>query len=258
MRHPDVTFIDTGDSINNEEIEKDQADDEFYTLRPKINEDNDPDSNKMETVEPKLLITTGYNPSFLVKKFIRNELLWLFPNIEYRPRKNYKIKEIIEFCKNRNFTALIILGERIQKPFELIISHLPDGPTATFRLSNIVHHDDLESPAERTEHYPELNFKNFDTRLGKRIQRVLESLFSTKRDYNGRAILTLHNQRDYIFLRVHRYMFNSMDEVRIQEMGPRITFRLLSLQNSSFDPKFGEYEWYRKKEHDSSKLEWYL
>ncbi len=140
----------------------------------------------------------------------------------------------------------------------MIISHLPEGPTATFRISNFLSHKELNNSAERTEHYPELIFKNFDTRLGRRIGRMLECLFPATRDYAGRAVATFHNQRDYIFLRVHRYMFDSTTAVRIQEMGPRFTLRLLSLQSGTFDRQFGEYEWFRKKVDDDDKLEWYM
>ena len=153
---------------------------------------------------------------------------------------------------------MIVVTERLKQPFQLIISHLPEGPTATFRISNFLAHKDLKDPAERTEHYPELIFKNFDTRLGRRISRLLECLFPATRDYEGRAVATFHNQRDYIFLRVHRYIFDGTKEVRIQEMGPRFTLRLLTLQSGTFDRQFGEFEWYRKKIHDDDKLEWYL
>ncbi|EPY25141.1 ribosome production factor 1 [Strigomonas culicis] len=204
-----------------------------------------------------MLLTTGEHPCYRTKQMVK-EIRWLFPNAVYRPRKNYTLKEITQFCINREFTDLLVVTDRLKEPHNLIVSHLPKGPTATFRVSNFLTHAQLEDAAPRTEHYPELIFKNFDTRLGRRISRLLQCLFPSKRDYAGRAVATFHNQRDYIFLRTHRYIFDSMDEVRLQEMGPRFTLRLLTLQSGTFDTKFGEFEWYRKKEHDADKLEWYL
>lgn len=240
-RKPDVTIVD---DVNDTEIVLDEQDDEFARYY-------------RERKNPKVLITTCRRPAFKTKLFVR-ELLWLIPNSIYRPRKDYGIKEITEFCKNRQMTDLIIIGERIKQPFEMIVSHLPEGPTATFRLSNFIAHNDLDKPAERTAHYPELNLKNFDTRLGRRIGRMIEALFPAKRDFEGRAIATFHNQRDFIFLRAHRYVFDSTNAVRIQELGPRFTMRLMTLQQGTFDTQFGEFEWFRKKVHDADKHEWYL
>jgi ribosome production factor 1 len=241
MRKPDITIVD---DVEDDEIKLDEKDDEFAKFYE-------------ERKNPKILITTCEKPSFRTKLFIK-EALWLFPNSTFRPRKDYGLKEIIQFCKNRDFTDVIVITERLKQPFEMIISHLPEGPTATFRLSNFIMHSELEGKAERSKHYPELNLKNFDTRLGRRMARMFESLFPATRDYEGRAVATFHNQRDFIFVRVHRYVFDGMKEVRLQEMGPRVTLRLLSLQQGTFDTTFGEFEWFRKKEHDGDKLEWYL
>ena len=244
LRREDVTMVNTGEVDDEAEIRQDEADDEFAKFfRTKRN--------------PKVLITTCRKPNYRTRLFV-HELKWLLPNSTARPRKDYQIKEIVGFAKQRGFTDLVIVGERLKKPYELIISHLPEGPTATFRVSNFFMAKELENTAERTEHYPELIMKNFDTRLGRRIARFFEALFPATRDYEGRAVATFHNQRDYIFLRVHRYIFDSMKEVRIQEMGPRMTLRLMAIQQGTFDTKFGEYEWFRKKEHDSDKLAWYL
>ncbi|CAJ1028738.1 ribosome production factor 1, putative [Leishmania guyanensis] len=240
-RRVDVTILENKEDA---EIINDEADDEFAAFfRDRQN--------------PRTLITTGEHPCFRTKQLVK-ELLWLVPNSIYRPRKSYTLKEITQFCCNREFTNLLVVTDRIKEPHNLIVSHLPEGPTATFRVSNFLSYAQLEDPAPRTEHYPELIFKNFDTRLGRRIARMLECLFPATRDYAGRAVATFLNQRDYIFLRTHRYIFDSLKAVRLQEMGPRFTLRLLSLQSGTFDRQFGEYEWYRKKEHDADTLEWYM
>ncbi|KAG5501396.1 hypothetical protein JKF63_03209 [Porcisia hertigi] len=240
-RKSDVTIVENKEDA---EIVNDEADDEFAAFF-------------RDQKNPRTLITTGEHPCFRSKQFVK-ELLWLVPNSIYRPRKSYTLKEITQFCCNRGFTDLLVVTDRIKEPHNLIVSHLPEGPTATFRVSNFLTYAQLEDPAPRTEHYPELIFKNFDTRLGRRISRMLECLFPATRDYAGRAVATFHNQRDYIFLRTHRYIFDSLEAVRLQEMGPRFTLRLLSLQSGTFDRQFGEYEWYRKKEHDTDTLEWYM
>lgn len=241
LRQPDVTIIEDKEDA---EILKDEADDEFSAFFK-------------DRKNPKTLITTGEHPCFRTKQLVK-ELLWLIPNSIYRPRKSYTLKEITQFCINREFTDLLVVTDRLKEPHNLIVSHLPEGPTATYRVSNFLSYAQLEDPAPRTEHYPELILKNFDTRLGRRIARMFECLFPATRDYAGRAVATFHNQRDYIFVRTHRYIFDSLEAVRLQEMGPRFTLRLLTLQSGTFDRQFGEFEWYRKKEHDADTREWYL
>ena len=86
--------------------------------------------------------------------------------------------------------------------------------------------------------------KNFTTKIGYRASRLLNSLFPQKPDLEGRRVVTFHNQRDYIFFRHHRYIFSEdYKNVHLQEIGPRFTLRLLSIQKGTFDNEFGEHEW---------------
>ena len=39
------------------------------------------------------------------------DLLTTLVGAEYRPRGNYHIKEMVEYCKNREYTHLIIVAE---------------------------------------------------------------------------------------------------------------------------------------------------
>lgn len=47
-------------------------------------------------------------------------------------------------------------------------------------------------------------------------------------------------------LHLCRYIFKNEKKVGIQELGPRFTLKLRSLQKGTFDSKFGEYEWVLK------------
>jgi len=73
--------------------------------------------------------------------------------------------------------------------------------------------------------------------------------------------VTFHNQRDYIFVRHHRYIFpedKKGEKARLQEIGPRFTLKLKSVQSGAFDASRGEYEWVHKKENDTSKKRFFL
>ena len=69
---------------------------------------------------------------------IMKEIVAAFPNTEYYERKNFLIKNVIEWAKDRGFTDLMLWYEKNGKPHTLILSHLPKGPTATFRVSSVM------------------------------------------------------------------------------------------------------------------------
>ena len=132
----------------------------------------------------------------------------------------------------------------------------------------------LPNVGRKTSHQPEIILNNFTTRLGRRVGRMLGSMFYAKPAFQGRQAVTFHNQRDYIFVRHHRYIFEERGDdtkkdkakppakrviARLQELGPRFTLRLRWLQDGTFDTKFGEYEWFhRRKQMDTSRRKFHL
>ena len=130
-----------------------------------------------------------------------------------------------------------MLGEDQKKITSLSVSNLPKGPTAMFRVSNVVLAKDIKGHGRPTSHRPEVLLNNFKTKMGVRVGRLLGSLFNNDPQFVGRRAVTFHNQRDYIFFRHHRYIFETKpnasvgrDEkgvrARLQELGPRFTLRL--------------------------------
>lgn len=87
---------------------------------------------------------------------------------------------------------------------------------------------------------------------------MIASLFPQDPNFRGRQVATFHNQRDFIFFRYHRYIFENKKLVRIQELGPRFNIKLKKLQKGVFDPKEGEYEWIHKKTMDTSRRRFFL
>ena len=55
-----------------------------------------------------------------------------------------------------------------------------------------------------TDHEPEVILNNFTTRLGHSVARLLASWFPQVPQFQGRRVVTFHNQRDFIFIRHHR------------------------------------------------------
>jgi len=87
---------------------------------------------------------------------------------------------------------------------------------------------------------------------------MFATLFDQRAEFRGRQVVTLRNQRDYIFFRRHRYMFYEEGKnVEIQEIGPRFTLKLMYLHQGLFDPDHAEYEWKWNEDMGLEKLKWY-
>jgi len=243
-REPDDTMV----VPNDEEVQLDTAVDEFA--------DYFANSNK----NPKILITTSltYEPKGKITRAFIGDLVRMIPNMKYRPRKKYKLPDIVEFCKLGKYTDLIVVNEDRKKPHSLILCHLPYGPTAIFRLTSIVRPRRIHNHAAPTDHFPELILNNFNTRLGHTVGRMFTALLPPRPEFEGRRVMTFHNQRDFIFFRHHRYIFDSTEKARIQEIGPRFCLKLKTLQHGTFDSQFGEYEWVPKKDLITSRRRFFL
>jgi len=134
------------------------------------------------------------------------EIKGAIPGCEYYERKNYQIKHVIEWAKERGFTDLLLFYEKNGKPHSLILSHLPEGPTATFRVSGLkLRNQIVNHGAAPGDTQPELILNNFDTMLGHRIGRMMAALFPQVPNLKTRRVITMHNQRDFVFFRHHRY-----------------------------------------------------
>lgn len=244
MRVPDETMVE---DHNDEDIVGEQNIDEF-----------DKYFNREST--PKILITTNRRPRGKIFDFLK-ELKLTIPNIYYYPRQNFRIKEIIEWVKKREFTDVMVWQEKNGIPHSLILSHLPDGPTATFRVSGIKLNEEIQNHGANNGLMvaPELILNNFDTMLGSRMGRMIAALFPQDPELEKRRVVTFHNQRDFVFFRHHRYEFNS-DGTRaaLQEVGPRFTLKLHKLQLGTLDSKAGEFEFLYKPKDGVNRKKFFL
>eukprot|EP01094_Clydonella_sp_ATCC50884_P002177 TRINITY_DN11671_c0_g1_i3.p1 TRINITY_DN11671_c0_g1~~TRINITY_DN11671_c0_g1_i3.p1 ORF type:complete len:416 (+),score=150.54 TRINITY_DN11671_c0_g1_i3:117-1250(+) len=207
---------------------------------------------------PKIVVTTTPFPTPAAKNFIK-DMLDVFTGAEYRARSNYHIKEMVEYCKHREYTHLVVVGEAKKQLQSITVICLPEGPTAFFKLTSVRLRKTIPKHGKPTEHLPELVLNNFSTRLGHTIGRLFATLFPKMAEFQGRRVVTFHNQRDFIFFRHHRYIFSeSGKKARLQELGPRFTLKLQWLQHGTFDTEQGEYEWKHKKELDTSRRRFFL
>ncbi|KAL9627867.1 MAG: hypothetical protein Q9164_007464, partial [Protoblastenia rupestris] len=215
---------------------------------------------------PKILITTSLNSNLHKEAHL---LTNLFPFSTYIPRSSHRyshkfsIREISSFATNRKYTSVIVLKEDQKKLTGLIVVHLPHGPTFHFSVSSWVEGKKLPGHGRPTEHIPELILNNFRTPLGLLTAHLFRSLFPPQPELQGRQTLTVHNQRDYIFMRRHRYVFREkrateksvigpdgkevkgVEGIRVglQEIGPRLTLKLRRVDKGIQRASGQEWEW---------------
>ena len=215
---------------------------------------------------PKILITTSLNSTLHHEAQL---LTSLFPYSVYIPRSahhhshKYSIREIASFASNRHYTALLVLKEDQKKPTGLTFVHLPSGPSFTFSISNWIEGKRLPGHGNPTDHIPELILNNFRTPLGSLTAHMFRLVFPPQPEFQGRQVVTLHNQRDYIFVRRHRYVFREkraseksvvgidgkeVEDVKgikagLQELGPRFTMKLRRIDKGIQRGSGQEWEW---------------
>lgn len=205
-------------------------------------------------VKPKALITTNVGAKKAADKFAEM-LQEIIPDSTFIKRKpQFTIKHMAEFATNRDFTDLVILNEDKKQINGITFIHLPAGPTFYFSVSSVVYPEKIPGHGKPTSHVPELVLNNFTTRLGTTVGRLFQALFPQQPDFKGRQVVTMHNQRDFIFFRRHRYMFRDEEKVGLQELGPQFTLRLKRLQRGIRE----EVEWEHRPEMDKEKKKFYL
>ncbi|WPH00695.1 ribosome production factor 1 [Acrodontium crateriforme] len=216
--------------------------------------------------DPKVLVTTSINATVHYEAQL---LTTLFPNSTYIRRTahahayKYSIREISRYATARGYTHLVIMSEEFKKPKGLDIVHLPIGPMFHFSISNWIEGAKLPGHGNPTNHFPELILNGFRTSLGLVAAHLFRSLFPPRPELQGRQVVTLHNQRDYIFVRRHRYVFRDkrateksiqgadgkpvagVEDIRagLQELGPRFTLKLRRVDKGIQRMSGQEWEW---------------
>ncbi|WEW56483.1 Ribosome production factor 1 [Emydomyces testavorans] len=227
---------------------------------------------------PKILITTSINSTLHDQARILTEF---FPNSVYIRRSahryshKFSVREIAQFASNRSYTALVVVEEDQKRVSGLTVVHLPVGPTFHFSVSNWIEGKKLPGHGNSTGHWPELILNNFRTPLGLLTAHLFRTLFPPRPDLIGRQVVTLHNQRDYIFVRRHRYVFREKRETEksvvdadgnemkgvesiragLQELGPRFTLKLRRMDKGIQRRSGQEWEWKGRMEKQRTKFQ---
>lgn len=204
------------------------------------------------------------------------DLLEVLPAATYYRRGGTALARLADAASKKEFTHLLVLNEGVRGADSLLVAHLPAGPTARFRMTSIRLARTIPGHGRGVAGVaPELVLAGFTTRLGARVGRLLASLFPPAPAFKARQVATFHAQRDFIFFRHHRYVFEADAKrakrqagvraaaveaaggdggavaealapgvaARLQELGPRFTLRLGALYKGLLAGPGAETEW---------------
>uniref|UniRef100_A0A1I8H8X9 Brix domain-containing protein n=1 Tax=Macrostomum lignano TaxID=282301 RepID=A0A1I8H8X9_9PLAT len=157
-----------------------------------------------------------------------------------------------------NFGLTQIIGEHDKKPCTALLTHLPAGPTFAFRLSSVRLPRELPPPARGRQ--------AGDCGAAGALQSIPHPVWAV----GSPAAWPPSSQapaRDYVFFRHHRYILRqpgsgakpgAKPRCALQEVGPRFTLKLRSLQTGPLGAG-GGYEWLHKRhEMDQSRRRFFL
>eukprot|EP01041_Mallomonas_annulata_P010722 gene10722-22388_t len=190
--------------------------------------------------EPKVCVTTSRDPSSRLKQFAK-EVKICIPNAQAINRGNYRIEELVDACRKADFSDIIVLNETRGQPDAMIVSHLPFGPTAYLSLSNCVLRHDIPECKPASQAYPHIIIDNLNSKIGKRVSRILQALYPTPRPESKRVI-TFANQNDFISFRHHMYT-NVKGEPQLEEAGPRFELQPYEIRLGTLDQDHADKEW---------------
>lgn len=216
-------------------------------------EENIQDESALTSKDNQVLITTSPRPSLFTHAFI-HELANLFGgkhrcDVIPRKTKRFELSRVCKWAIERGYSSMVVIGEahggrNRSGPTHMTVCRLPYGPTAYFRLTSIVPSKAIPGHAKPTAHSPELVLSNFSTPLGLSIGTLLQSVFPALPQLEGRQVVSVQNQRDFIFFRRFRYMFAEREKMflkegeekiraRLQEIGPRFTLKIRWLKRGT-------------------------
>lgn len=238
------------------ELREELAADDDFTIKPKTHIDDEYASAGVR--DPKICVTTSSDPGARLKQFAK-EVRLLFPNAQSVNRGGSKLTELVDACRNNDFTDMVIVHEHRGEPDGMTVCHLPYGPTATFTLSGAVMRHDIEDCGTMSEAYPHLIFENFNSALGDRVGNILRHLFPVPKPESLR-VMTFSNDADFISFRHHvfrkirgEHNSTTKEDIELSEVGPRFEMQLYEIRLGTLDQKHAEVEWVRHSYTNSAK-----
>lgn len=194
--------------------------------------------------DPRILITTSRDASERLKRF-HKEMTQLFPNAMNLPRGALKVTELLDYAITKGFSDIVIIHEQRGEPNGLIVSHLPNGPTSFFGLSNVVlRHDAEGTKGVFSQAYPHMIFHNFnENKIGKRVQTIIQNLFPVPNNKEAKRVVSFIAENDFISFRHHNWQKVDHRDIELIEVGPRFEMRPYMIKLGNLVQANATIEW---------------
>ena len=211
---------------------------------------------------PRVLITTSRDPSSRLAQFAK-ELKLVFPNAQRLNRGGLVVKELVESARAHDFSDIVVVHETRGEPDQMVVSHLPYGPTMYIQLAHTVtRHDigDKRDVGTVSGAIPHLVFDGFGGKLGNRVKTIFKHLFQSPglkgEEKKGRVVTFQANAgSDWISVRHHAYLKagEGVAGVELKEQGPRFEARPYMIKLGTLADRHAENEYVLRSYINSAK-----
>lgn len=191
---------------------------------------------------PKIFLTTSRLPSSSLIKFTK-DLKKIFLNSQKLSRGGFFLNSVIQKCLDQKGTDLILIHENRGEPDALIISHLPDGPTAFFNLKKITF-SNKNWRIEISSLAPHIFIDKLNSQIGKRITKILCSLFCFP-ESRSKRIISFIGKENHIIFRHFLYQKRKIKKncYDLHELGPSFEMFPFKITLGNLAEKHQKTEW---------------
>ena len=186
---------------------------------------------KLPLSSKKIVITSVPRPRKATRTFIKDLLVFLPYSSYYLREADHSLEDLMTSAEANAATDLLVVSEAKNRPRNLLHASFTNRTCAVFTVVTFEPINSIRRRAAHRSTVPEVVVENFGSGLGKKTAAALRGLFPTEENLAARTLVVFRNENDFVFVRKYRYLFESVSDVKLQEMGPRLTLRLCTLRS---------------------------
>lgn len=196
----------------------------------------------MKVCRAVIYFTTSRLPSVNLVKFT-SELKNVFPNSHKIRRGAIFLSSLVDKCVYEGGTDLILCHEFRGQPDAIVISHLPNGPTAYFNIKKVIFFHKKKKIGISSSS-PHILVDNLNSGIGKRLCRIFCSLFSSS-NVKSKRIVSFIGKNNYISFRHYLYQTKKIKNRRLllHELGPSFDLFPFKISLGHVGNKTTKIEW---------------
>jgi len=208
----------------------------------------------------KCLISHVSKVSKLAQVFCR-DMADSLTTCEYQPNvRGRTANKILKDARSGHFSHVMFVSEPSQYGAgksgicSVSLMDVEGGPALLFKVQSYIVKSGIKNSTVNTPHEPEIFLSGFTSKMGTLTSNLLSHAMANQApNFKGRKVMTLMNKRDFIFFRLHRYIFDKAGDTNMAEIGPRFTLRLLRVFSTHDTSQTPVWEYCRRGSLKNSK-----